>query len=532
MRPRAAFFCHLNVSFRGKCVILWRNSKFVQYVALILSCIIINNNHTTMKKFLFSLFAVAMMSTAVSAQDVTVDMSEVEPISPEYQEMVDQLVELNLTDPEKANKVMSKLLGKTKKDVNQSVAIGKFFVEQGLPYYGAARQFAQQSYQSDATNVSVLKLNAAVALMRKDYGAAGQKVDEILMQDENNIEAIRLSARVYKYVNPYVAIEQLEKILAIEPNNANAYKELGDIYYTQDEFKKACENYAKYFEATPAAELSILSAEQYCYSLIGTNEWETLAKVANVVEPLKDDDIVFKRARFYSDIETYKESSAHNSVKYITEKVYADSTYLYRDYAYAAEYAKNNDDLEGAVNFYKKGLEIDSTQLPAYQQIAGLYRRMKQIDNALEYYNIYLDKKGDKAELADQRGLLQIYIAAKNGAPTLEEKQAYAEKGDVIAQRICTEKPDSYQGPYYRAQLWILDPQNAEAKPYEYYQKVIELLQGKEDYSSQVIQAATYCAFCCLKNNEDAKCLEYCDMILALDAENAQALQFKKIIEM
>lgn len=486
-----------------------------------------------MKKFLFSLLAGAMMmSTAVKAQDVVVDMSEVAPIAPELQEMVNQLVELNLADPEQANKVMNKLLNKTKKDVTQSVAVGKFFVEQGLPYYGAARQFAQQSYQLDATNVSVLKLNAAVALMRKDYGTAGQKVDEILMQDENNIEAIRLSARVYKYVNPYVAIEQLEKILALEPNNANAFKELGDVYYTQEEYKKACENYAKYFAATTPAELSILSSEQYCYSLIATNQWETLAEVAQVVEPLKDDDIVFKRARFYSDIETYKEASAQNSVKYITEQMYADSTYLYRDYAYAAEFAKNNDNLEGAIEYYKKGLTLDEKQLPAYQQIATLYRRLKKIDEALEYYNIYLDKKGDKVELADQRGLLQIYIAAKNGAETPEAKQAYAEKGDVIAERICTEKPDSYQGPYFRAQLWILDPQNAEAKPYEYYQKVIELLDGKEDYSSQLIQAATYCAFYCLKSNQDAKCVEYCDMILKLDPEHAQALQFKKIIAM
>lgn len=486
-----------------------------------------------MKKLLFTFIAGAMMlGTTAKAQEVQVDMSEVEAISPELQEMVDQLVELNLTDPEKANKVMSKLLSKTKKDVNQSVAVGKFFVEQGLPYYGAARQFAQQCYQADATNVSVLKLNAAVALMRKDYGAAGQKVDEILMQDENNIEAIRLSARVYKYVNPYVAIEQLEKILALEPNNANAYKELGDIYYTQDEFKKACENYGKYFTATSAAEVSILSAEQYCYSLIATSQWEKLSEVAKVMEPLKDDDVVFKRARFYSDIENMHESSAQNTVKYITEKMYPDSTYIYRDYAYAAEFAKNSDNLEEAIEYYKKGLELDEKQLPAYQQIASLYRRLKNIDKALEYYNIYLDKKGDKAELADMRGLLQIYIAAKNNAETPETKIAYAEKGDVIAQRICTEKPDSYQGPYFRAQLWILDPQNAEAKPYEYYQKVIELLEGKEDYASQYIQAATYCAFCCLKNSEDAKCLEYCEKILKLEPDHAQALQFKKIIEM
>lgn len=485
-----------------------------------------------MKKILFTVVVavMAMMTTTLKAQDVQVDMSEVEAISAENQVLVDQLVELNLSDPEKANKVMQKLLGKTKKDVAQSVAVGKHFVELGLPYYGAARQFAQQSYQLDATYIPTLKLNAAVALMRKDYGAAGQKVDEILMQDENNIEAIRLSARVYKYVNPFVAIEQLQKILTLEPENWNAYKELGDIAYTQDEFKDACKYYSKYFENTPVAELSILSAEQYCNSLIATNNWDVLSKVAKTVAPLKEDDVVFKRARFYSDIETYQESSAHESIKFITEQVYGDSTYIYRDYAYAAEYAKNNDDLEGAIEYYKKGISIDEKQLPAYQQIASLYRRLKKIDEALEYYNKYMDLKGDKADLSDERGLLQIYIAAKNGASTVEEKQAYAEKGDVIAQRIISEKPDSYQGPFYRAQLWIFDSQNAEEKPYEFYQKALELLGDNADYDSVIVQCATYCAFYNLKTNNDAKCLEFCDIILKYDPDNRMANQFKQII--
>lgn len=484
-----------------------------------------------MKKTLFSLLvgALALFGTTAKAQDVQVDLSEAEAMSPEIEALAQQTIELNMTDPDAANKVFSKLINKAKKNKEQCVAAGKFFVDQRI--YPCAKQLAQQAYTLDATYVPGLKLSAAVALLRRDYSTAGTKIEEILLQDENNLEAIRLSARIYKYVNPYMAVEQLEKILTLDPSNWNAYKELGDIAYEMDEFKKATEHYEKYFANTPAAELSILAGEQYCNSLIATNQWEALAKVVDVCEPLKDDDVVFKRARFYSDIETYKESRTHESIKYITEKMYGDSTYIYRDYAYAAEYAKNNDDLEGAINYYKKGLEIDEKQLPAYQQIASLYRRLKNIDSALEYYNKYMDLKGDKADLSDERGLLQIYIAGKNSVSTPEEKLAYSEKGDAIAQRIITEKPDSYQGPFYRAQLWIHDPQNAEAKPYEYYQTALQLLGDNADYSSQIVQAATYCAFYCLKTGDDPKCLEFCDLILKYDEENKQALTFKKILE-
>lgn len=484
-----------------------------------------------MKKIFSFLFvaAFATVGTTLKAQDVQVDLNEAEAMTPEIEALAQQTIEMNLSDPDAANKVFSKLIKKAAKSNAQCVAAGKFFVDQKI--YPCAKQLAQQAYKLNGTDIPTLKLSAAVALMRKDYGAAGAKVDEILLQDENNVEALRLGARIYKYVNPIVSEEYLDKILALDGNNWNAYKEYGDIEYSLDEYKKACDKYDVYFKNTPAAELNILSAEQYCYSLIATNQWEKLANVANVCEPIKTDDIVFKRARFYSDIETYKEAESANSIKYITEHMYGDSTYIYRDYAYAAKFAENNDDLAGAIEYYKKGLAIDDKQLPAYQQVASLYRRLKDTDNALVYYKKYMELKGDKADLADERGLLQIYIAAKNNAATIAEKQAVAEQGDAIAERICTEKPDSYQGPYYRAQLWILDNKEGEEKPYEYYTKALELLGDNADYDSFIVQAATYCAFYNLKKNNDAKCIELCNKVLKFDPSNATAKQFLDILK-
>lgn len=484
-----------------------------------------------MKKLFTYLFVAALASagTTLKAQDVQVDLSDAEAMTPEIEALAKQTIEMNLSDPDEANKVFSKLLRKVKKSNPQCVAAGKFFIDQKI--YPCAKTLAQQAYTLNGTDVTTLKLNAAVSLMRKDYGTAGAKVDEILLQDPNNVEALRLGARIYKYVNPIVSEEYLDKILALDANNWNAYKEYGDIEYSLDEYKKACDKYEVYFKNTPAAELSILSAEQYCYSLIATNQWETLSNVADVCEPLKTDDIVFKRARFYSDIETFKLSNTENSVKYITEKMYGDSTYIYRDYAYAAKYAENNDSLADAIDYYKKGLEIDDKQFPAYQQIANLYRRLKDTGNALTYYKKYIEMKGDKAELTDQRGLLQTYIAAKNNASTIEEKRAFAEQGDAIAELITTEKPDSYQGPYYRAQLWILDNSEGEEKPYEYYTKALELLGDNADYDSFIVQAATYCAFYNLKNNNDAQCIEFCNKVLKFDADNATAKQFLDILK-
>ena len=71
-------------------------------------------------------------------------------------------------------------------------------------------------------------------MLRKDYGGAGQKYDEVLAYEPNNITAMRANAFVYKNVNPAVAVEMLNKIKALDPNDADVDKQLGDINYNLD----------------------------------------------------------------------------------------------------------------------------------------------------------------------------------------------------------------------------------------------------------------------------------------------------------
>ena len=98
---------------------------------------------------------------------------------------------------------------------NNSWAVGNFFLEKKI--YPCANQCAKQAYTLDPQYVPGLMLQAQVCMLRKDWGGAGQKFDEILNIQPDNIEALRLSARVYKYVNPIVAKEALEKILSASP---------------------------------------------------------------------------------------------------------------------------------------------------------------------------------------------------------------------------------------------------------------------------------------------------------------------------
>ncbi len=440
------------------------------------------------KNLILSLLFAAACSFAGfnSAQAQTVKGADVPAMQADVQTMADEVMANQLNDPDEANKTFAKLVKKIKNDKEQLVAVGNFFLEKKI--YPCANQCAKQAYTIDPQYVPGLMLQAQVCMLRKDWGGAGQKFDEILNIQPDNIEALRLSARVYKFVNPIVAKEALAKILEREPNNLTAYKELGDIAYTADEFKEASAAYKKYFDGTP--------------------------------NPTID------------DVHTMDFEHAKESIAYLDDKQYPDSAFLYRDYIYAASFAADGlDDRAKAIEYYKKAFEKDSTKADGYRRMAVLLRSNKQAVEAIPYYKKYLELIGDKADAAERFGLGNIYIAAQNQTTDPAERQKYIDAGDKIFAEYMEAQPTKYQGPFYRAQLWILNSSQPEEKPREYYAKALELIGNNSDYDSQKKVALRYLAFYYLKKNEDATCLKYVDQLLKLDPKDAFALKLKSVLK-
>ena len=285
------------------------------------------------KNLILSLLFAAACSFAGfnSAQAQTVKGVDVPAMQADVQTMADEVMANQLNDPDEANKTFSKLVKKIKNDKEQLVAVGNFFLEKKI--YPCANQCAKQAYTLDPQYVPGLMLQAQVCMLRKDWGGAGQKFDEILNIQPDNIEALRLSARVYKYVNPIVAKEALEKILEREPNNLTAYKELGDIAYTASEYKDAAAAYKKFFDGTPNPTIDDVHAgENYLLSLMNQSDFTTIKEMANKLLPLAPSDLILRRMLFYAQVETMDFEHAKESIAYLSDSQYPDSAFLYRDY--------------------------------------------------------------------------------------------------------------------------------------------------------------------------------------------------------
>ena len=376
-------------------------------------------------------------------------------------------------------------------------------------------------------------LQAQVCMLRKDWGGAGQKFDEILNIQPDNIEALRLSARVYKFVNPIVAKEALAKIIEREPNNLIAYKELGDIAYTANEYKDAVAAYKKFFDGTPNPTIDDVHAgENYLLSLMNQADFAGIKEMAQKLLPLAPSDLVLRRMLFYAQVETMDFQNAKESIAYLSDKQYPDSAFLYLDYVYAASYASDAlDDRAQAIEYYKKALQRDSTKADGFRRLANLLRSNKQAVEAIPYYKKYLELLGEKADVAERFGLGNIYIAAQNQTTDLAERQKFIDAGDKIFAEYMEAHPEKYQGPFYRAQLWVLDGNQPEEKPREYYTKALELIGDNSDYASQKKVALRYLAFYYMKKEEDATCLKYVDQLLKLDPQDGFALKLKSVLK-
>lgn len=496
-----------------------------------------------MKKiFLSILVAAASLFGASNASAQIVANFTTEPMAPEFAEMAKQVIDQQTTNPDAANKVFSKLFNKVKKNKEQATAVGKFFLDNKI--YICAKQCANAAYTADPAYVPGLMLGVGVNLLRNNYGEAGAKLDEILMNDPDNIEALRLSARVYKYVNPYAAIDILGQIIAREPENIDAQKQLGDIYYEKlENYPASIENYGKYFDLKKNLTKDDLRAcENYLISTMVYGQFDKTMAFIPRVEPLiaGDKNMVVDRARFVSQMESYDFDNAAQSVAYIAEKQYDDSLYIDMDYDYASRFFSDvQENYDRAIECEKARFALNDKKIEVLKEVANLYRRKGSPAEGLSYYEKYIELLGDKADVADRLALGMYYSSVKDAAETVEEKMALIEKADPLFEAYMAdpEYATKYQGPFYRARLWITDNGAAEEKPKEYFEKTIEVINSLDEdaqllAATQKKTALQYILLYYAKSGQTDKCKPYVQGILEIDPEDGLALQVKNLLKL
>lgn len=199
---------------------------------------------------------------------------------------------------------------------------------------------------------------------------------------------------------------------------------------------------------------------------------------------------------------------------------------------------------EQGINHYVQRLTIDSVKAnKAYslEYLDGIRRlnvAARKPENAIPYFNKYLEIKGDSATLDDHFNQAQLYQAVIQVDTTKRAEyiglvdSLYAEIAENMESGEIkgVNKDDFYLPWYYRAQLWITDPRLAEEKPKMYYEKALELIGENETLMKQRENCAQYLMLYHLKTNNDEECMKYVEIILMVNGNHKLANQILEML--
>lgn len=496
-----------------------------------------------MKKNFFHAVALSAL-LALGATGAQAQRSyECPPLNPELKVMADEVIKLNMDDPDKASKSFMKIIKKIQGKRDDLVAVGTYFLENNN--YPAANMCADQAYKAAPTSIPVLMFSGEVFMKAQRWGQAGQRFDEVLSLDEEYVPALKRNAFVYKNVNPYVAIEALNKIKRLDPSYIEADKILGDIYYKANQYKDAISSYELYYKAAPKdANLDIRSCENFLQSLYSQANFDRITEVTTELLPLAPKDMVIRRMDFFAKVNKIGEAmdyeaaiaDAEKASAYLSDTEYADSNYISIDYEYAAALAKEKQDYPAAIAAYEKALEKDTSKVVNYRELAKTFSSNKQSDKAIATYKTYIEKRGEKVDANDYYGYGREYLKACQYEPDSLKKEEYIAAGDAAFAKVLEMKPAEFKAVIQQAILHMRNSQKPEDEPRALYEKALSMMPSKNDGKSSeedVLaanpfrhQAAQYLAFYFAQKDDYDTCRKYVNMMLEADPDSSTGKSF------
>ena len=232
------------------------------------------------------------------------------------------------------------------------------------------------------------------------------------------MDKIEKALECYKKQDWNGAIDLFSAILETETDNAQIYNNLGLCYAKIGDDEKAEKNYLKCIELDPKIAQSYINLVDIYYKQRRLGEGINILSYA--IEQLPN-DLVFRHylARFY--MEDAKRDLAIDELEYILDRqpdnydAYYDLAKVYFDlgvydsaienfenileykednewiYYYLAEAYQANDEVDKAISNFLKSIATNNKFALPYKKVAILFMARGDFEDALEYFNDYIN---------------------------------------------------------------------------------------------------------------------------------------------
>ena len=294
-----------------------------------------------------------------------------------------------------------------KKDDAVMVAIGRAYYDVDPVKYAKKIEDAKKDAKKrDKQSADLYVFEGDILADQEQWGNAASWYEMAMRSNKDNIESYVKYANTYFYVNPAVAIQTLENLVASKPNSALAQRELAEKYYKDDQWTKAAEKYGVYMQNPNHFKQD---ENRYAGLLFYGKRYQESFDLASKIiseHAAGDADVFYmKRLQLYNLVamaqeeesdsiaaaELWSRADAH-AKDFLSMTVPSTAKYEPKDYSDYAIVLTALGDVPGSVEMYKKAYEANPEKTDLLKQASEACADAKDYKSAAEFFQMYVDK--------------------------------------------------------------------------------------------------------------------------------------------
>ena len=467
------------------------------------------------KKWLICIASI-MFCAPIFSQDDILQSSDLQVIA-----------SLLVDNPDIAKNSAEKLIKKNKENTDLIAAIGTVFLRGGK--IDDAEEYFYRTRQCYKITPRAINLGGDIARAKNDLDSAKYYYERSMYFDRRDPEAYYKYADLVKAKDIEKAVETLNLLKRNRPD-LNVNKRIAEIYYTANNLDKTIETY----EAIGVDSLDDKELMQYALVLFLKKDYQKSLNLAELGHQRNAEDPVFDRLLLYNNTELEKYENAEKAADDLFNHS-KDPKFQYQDYIYYGYALNGLGKTQEAIAQFNIALQKNANLPGINKQISDAYAHINDYDNAIKYYEIYVNSLKDNPEnrAYELYQLVRLYwrkgISGRDGNDMTEEQRNAIEKAARVFGEVTVLRPNSYLGYYWQAKAnGLLDPEYKKGIARPYYLKAIELLEQSGESKEQLIECYKQLSYYYYVKKEYDASVTYARKIQALDPDDDYA---KQVIE-
>ena len=378
-----------------------------------------------------------------------------------------------------------------------------------------AFSFLKDAEKLQPTNPEIQILNGDAFLENNDGSNAIKFYEKAQSLDPKSPLAMVRIGQLWTRARNYVgkdgakgALEYYNSAIAIAPDYAPAYRELGELFAKAQRYEDAKKNYAKYLELSK----NNLSAKiRYASFLFLTKNYKESLEQINSIWQKDTSKVVLYRLAAYSSFETKDQV---NGLKYMNSffAKQLENKFIPSDYAYYGKLLAANGQDSLALEKLNLAFSQDTSAYDLLSDIASVYTKMKKNKEAAATYELKIQKTKQSSRDYHLLGI-SYYKLNEFG------------KADTAFARVNELAPKFVQGFDWRGRTQsMIDPDSKAGLAKVAFEQVVLLAEpDSAKYSKELMSAYKYLGYYYYQLKDYTNSRIWWEKVKAIDPNDKQA---------